>query len=210
MEYEWTGVMAELHAFCAADLSAFYFDVRKDSLYCDRPDALRRRACRTVLDHLHRCLCIWLAPVLCFTAEDAWTARFGESDSVHLQILPDLPPAWRDEALGARMAQIREQRGSITTEVEALRRDGSIGASLQAQVALTAGLDLLDAAGWEEIAIVSRVTRGETLAASPAPGRKCERCWRVLEEVGTQPGHPALCARCADAVDSSPLCREAA
>jgi isoleucyl-tRNA synthetase len=210
MAYEWTGVMAELHAFCAADLSAFYFDVRKDALYCDRPDALRRRACRTVLDHLHRCLCIWLAPVLCFTAEDAWTARFGEADSVHLQILPELPTAWRDEALGARMAQIREQRGSITTAVEALRRDGTIGASLQAQVTLPPGMDVLDAAGWEEIAIVSRVTSGAALAASPAPGRKCERCWRVLEEVGTQPGHPALCARCADAVDSGPICREAA
>jgi isoleucyl-tRNA synthetase len=210
MDYDWTGVMPELHAFCASDLSAFYFDVRKDSLYCDRPDALRRRAARTVLDILHRCLCIWLAPVLCFTAEDAWTARFGESDSVHLQTLPELPADWRNEALGARMAQLREQRGSITAAVEALRRDGTIGASLQAQVTLPPSMDLLDPAGWEEIAIISRVTRGETLAASPAPGAKCERCWRVLEEVGAQPGHPALCARCADAVESGLLVREAA
>jgi isoleucyl-tRNA synthetase len=210
MDYDWTGVMPELHGFCASDLSAFYFDVRKDSLYCDRPDAPRRRAARTVLDILHRCLCIWLAPVLCFTAEDAWTARFGESDSVHLQTLPELPADWRNEALGARMAQIREQRGSITAAVEALRRDGTIGASLQAQVTLPPSMDLLDPAGWEEIAIVSRVTRGETLAASPAPGAKCERCWRVLEEVGAQPGHPALCARCADAVESGLPRREAA
>jgi isoleucyl-tRNA synthetase len=210
MDYDWTGVMPELHAFCASDLSAFYFDVRKDALYCDRPDAPRRRASRTVLDMLHRCLCIWLAPVLCFTAEDAWTARFGDSDSVHLQTLPDLPAAWRNEALGARMAQIREARGSITAAVEALRRDGTIGASLQAQVTLPPSMDVLDAAGWEEIAIVSRVTRGETLAASPAPGAKCERCWRVLDEVGSQPGHLSLCARCADAVDSFPVAREAA
>ncbi len=83
--HDWTGVYPAIHAFCAADLSAFYFDVRKDALYCDRPDSLRRRAARTVLDHLHRCLATWLAPVLCFTAEEAWRARFGEDGSVHLQ-----------------------------------------------------------------------------------------------------------------------------
>ena len=89
--YDWTGVYPELHNFCATDLSAFYFDVRKDAIYCDRPDSLRRRAARTVLDHLHRCLTTWLAPVLCFTAEEAWCARFGEQDSVHLQLFPTLP-----------------------------------------------------------------------------------------------------------------------
>ena len=77
--YDWTGVYPEMHNFCAIDLSAFYFDIRKDAVYCDRPDSLRRRAARTVLDHLHRCLCTWLAPVLCFTAEEAWCARFGEA-----------------------------------------------------------------------------------------------------------------------------------
>ena len=89
--YDWTGVYPELHNFCATDLSAFYFDVRKDAVYCDRPNSLRRRAARTVLDYLHRCLTTWLAPVLCFTAEEAWCARFGEQDSVHLQLFPDLP-----------------------------------------------------------------------------------------------------------------------
>ena len=87
--YDWTGVYPEIHNFCATDLSAFYFDIRKDAIYCDRPDSLRRRGARTVLDHLHRCLCTWLAPVLCFTAEEAWTARIGEQDSVHLAFVPD-------------------------------------------------------------------------------------------------------------------------
>src|ERR1700748_1503000 len=95
--YDWTGVYPELHNFCATDLSAFYFDVRKDTIYCDRPESMRRRAARTVLDHLHRCLTAWLAPVLCFTAEDAWCARFGEAGSVHLQLFPELPAAWRDD-----------------------------------------------------------------------------------------------------------------
>ncbi len=103
--YAWTGVYPALHAFCATDLSAFYFDVRKDAIYCDRPDSLRRRAARTVLDHLHRCLTIWLAPVLCFTAEEAWGARFGDEGSVHLQLYPELPAAWADPALGERVGE---------------------------------------------------------------------------------------------------------
>ena len=105
--YDWAGLIPELHGFCATDLSAFYFDIRKDSLYCDRPDAKRRRAARTVLDHLHRCLCLWLAPTLVFTAEEAWTTRFGEEDSVHLHQFPTLPAEWRNEALAAKWARIR-------------------------------------------------------------------------------------------------------
>ena len=105
--YAWTNVYPELHAFCAADLSAFYFDIRKDAIYCDRPDSLRRRSARTVLDHLHRSLTIWLAPVLCFTAEEAWSARFGEQNSVHLETYPELPGRWRDPSLAAKWAEIR-------------------------------------------------------------------------------------------------------
>src|ERR1700733_4436832 len=109
--YDWTGVYPEIHNFCATDLSAFYFDIRKDAVYCDRPDSVRRRAARTVLDQLHRCLCTWLAPVLCFTAEEAWTARFGDltgghPDSVHLQLFPEVPDGWRDDRLGAKWDQV--------------------------------------------------------------------------------------------------------
>ena len=204
MGYDWVGVMPELHAFCAGDLSAFYFDIRKDAIYCDRPDSLRRRAARTVLDHLHRCLCIWLAPVLCFTAEEAWSARFGESDSVHLHVLPELPEAWRDEGLGVRMDAIRGLRSEVTGQVEMLRKDGVIGSSLQAAVSLPASVKGLDEAGWAEIVIVSKVTFLEdyTPRASVAPGSKCLRCWRVLEEVGQHTAHPGLCLRCTDAVGS--------
>ncbi len=223
--HQWVGLYPALHGFCAADLSAFYFDVRKDALYCDAPDSLRRRAARTVLDHLHRCLATWLAPVLVFTAEEAWTARFGEADSVHLQPFPALPPEWHDPALGERWVRLRAVRRLVTTAIEAARRDGVVGSSLQASVLLPlseaeagefAGID------WEELAIVSRVTveadpgsrtvftdrAGETgpaVHAAPvvtaAPGRKCLRCWRVLEEVGQAHAHPALCLRCVDVVE---------
>ncbi len=111
--HDWAGVYPAIHAFCSADLSAFYFDVRKDALYCDRFDSPTRRAARTVLDHLHRCLTTWLAPVLAFTAEEAWVARFGDTASVHLTEFPELPAAWQDEALALRWEAIRRMRGKI-------------------------------------------------------------------------------------------------
>ncbi len=219
----WTGVYPELHAFCSADLSAFYFDIRKDSLYCDRPDSLRRRAVRTVLDQVHRCLCTWLAPVLCFTAEEAWTARFGESGSVHLQEFPAMAPEWRDAGLGERWARIRRLRGEITARIEALRGAGEIGSSLQARLHLAfveSDADLLTSEQWEEVSIVSVVERlaedpsttrvAASIRADVAPGTKCVRCWRVLKEVGTDSGYPTLCLRCADAVESGLVCQDAA
>jgi isoleucyl-tRNA synthetase len=215
--YDWTGIYPELHNFCNNDLSAFYFDVRKDAIYCDRPDSLRRRAARTVLDHLHRCLTTWLAPVLCFTAEEAWCARFGEADSVHLQQFPDMPAAWRDEALAKKWEAIRTIRRRITVPIEEARRANTLGSSLQAVVVLPLNADhatLLTENQWAEIAIVSGV-RLEPGVDEPAatitsaPGSKCARCWRVLEEVGKQANHPTLCVRCADAVDSGLVCRAA-
>ncbi len=201
--HDWAGLYPELHAFCAADLSAFYFDVRKDALYCDRPDSLRRRAARTVLDMLHRCLTTWLAPVLVFTTEEAWAARFGETGSVHLQAFPSVPAEWHDPALAARIAGLREARSAITAALEAARRDGLIKSSLQASVSLPqAAFGLLDGAGWAECAIVSGAEPGDTLAVSKAPGEKCARCWRVLPEVGSDNRHPELCLRCSDAVAS--------
>ncbi|MCU0944278.1 MAG: isoleucine--tRNA ligase [Rubritepida sp.] len=208
--HDWNGVIPDIHGFCATDLSAFYFDIRKDSLYCDAKDSLRRRACRTVLDQLHRCLCTWLAPVLPFTAEEAWAARFGEAaESVHLQLFPGIPEQWRDEALAAKWVRIRELRREVTSELERARAAGEMGSSLQAAptLALPAGdLALLDAASWAETCITS----GFTLAEGPmpaarfalAPGAKCERCWKVLPEVGTSAAHPGLCRRCESVVEA--------
>ncbi len=205
--HDWTGVYPEIHAFCSADLSAFYFDIRKDSLYCDAVGSHRRRSARTVIDQLHRCLTAWLAPVLPFTAEEAWLARFpGEDESIHLQDWPVLPDQWRDEALAQRWAAIRDARGIATAELEVARRNGLIGASLQARVTLRGqGFEALDPALWEEVLIASQVTTeaaaepGATI--EPAPGTKCDRCWRVLPEVGQSAAHPTLCRRCEAVVE---------
>jgi isoleucyl-tRNA synthetase len=216
--YDWTGVYPELHNFCATDLSAFYFDVRKDAIYCDRPDAHRRRAARTVLDHLHRCLTTWLAPVLCFTAEEAWCARFGEQDSVHLQLFPELPAEWRNVALAERWQRIRDRRRAVTATLETMRQQDLIGSSLQAEVTLLFGDgedSLLTEELWAEILIVptvlfARAQNADLANARVANGTKCVRCWRVLPEVGTQAKHPTLCERCTDAVESGLVCRPAA
>jgi isoleucyl-tRNA synthetase len=157
-----------------------------------------------VLDQLHRCLTTWLAPVLVFTAEEAWQTRFGTETSVHEQLFPILPAEWRDEALAEKWARVRDIRRLGTTKLEAMRQGGQIGASLQADVTLTfpeAEDHLLSAADWADMLIVSTVTlaNAETVSAETtvAAGEKCARCWRVLPEVD---GGTKLCLRCADAV----------
>ena len=220
--HDWTGVVPELHGFCNNDLSAFYFDVRKDALYCDGPDSHRRRSVSTVLDLLHRHLCAWFAPVLAFTAEEAWLARFGgEEESVHLRDFPAVPAGWRDEALAGRWATIREARRAVTGVLETARAAGEIGSSLQAAPVLRlppslAGL--LDEVAWAEVCITSGVTvspdgpEGGGFAAefAPATGAKCARCWRVLPEVGESAAHPALCFRCEAVVEAQERDRAAA
>ncbi|MBC7800122.1 MAG: class I tRNA ligase family protein, partial [Gemmatimonadaceae bacterium] len=195
--HDWTGVYPDIHAFCSADLSAFYFDVRKDVLYCDPAGSDRRRAARTVLDHLHRCLTAWLAPVLCFTAEEAWLARFPSDDgSVHLQAFPDVPAAWLDPALAAEWAEIRKVRSEVTTRLEAARAAKQIGSSLQAKVTVGGDTARLTDAGWAEVCIVSDAQWTGEYSVGRADGDKCARCWRVLPEVGATP----LCVRCTGAV----------
>ena len=219
-DFEFHGFYAALHHFCATELSAFYLDIRKDALYCDRPDSLRRRAARTVLDILFDCLTAWLAPVICFTAEEAWTARHGASaGSVHLRTFPDIPADWRDDALAAKWSKIRALRRVVTGALEEERAAKRIGSSLDAAPAVEATPDYVEAMNGvdlAEIAITSAATltaksnpRGAFsmpeiagVAVTPAPAEhpKCARCWKKLPDVGADPDVPETCGRCADAV----------
>jgi len=220
--FDFPRLYGALHNFCATDLSAFYFDVRKDALYCDPQGALRRRAARTVLDRLFDCLTAWLAPVLVFTAEEAWLERHpGADGSVHLRQFPAVAAGWLDPALGARWEQIRRVRRVITGALEVERREKRIGASLEAapqlfvsaaDATLLAGLDLA------ELAIVSGVelcvgqapagaftvaeVEGVAVVPRRASGAKCARCWQVLPEVGSIAEAPDLCRRCRAAVSA--------
>jgi isoleucyl-tRNA synthetase len=200
--HDWTGVYPAIHHFCATDLSAFYFDIRKDALYCDAPAATKRRASRSFLDILHRCLTAWLAPALPFTAEEAWTTRFGEAVSVHETQFPKIPEYWRDDALAEKWLSIRAERSKITAAIEDMRRSKKIGSSLQTVAKISpAGRALLDdATGWADICITSAAVFAAEAGAAVAAGEKCERCWRILPEVGADATHPTLCIRCCEAV----------
>ena len=219
--YEFHAVWTALHSFCAIELSAFYFDVRKDSLYCDARDDPRRRACRTVLDILFDCLSAWLAPIICFTAEEAWLARGdGAVESVHLRTFPEVPGDWRDDTLAAKWERVRRLRRVVTGAIEIERAEKRIGSSLQAAPAVYADADsvaAVDGIDLAEIAITSAATCFEKdvpagaftlddvasigVVVGLAEGEKCRRCWRVLPDIGMH-GQPGLCGRCADAVSS--------
>jgi isoleucyl-tRNA synthetase len=222
-EFDFNRVFAALFNFCTNDLSAFYFDIRKDILYCDRQDAPRRRAVRTVLDEIFRRVVTWLAPILCFTMEEAWLLRFpGEHESVHLQTFLATPHDWPNAVLVEKWNRIRALRRVVTGALEIARRDKLIGASLEAAPALFVAdakdAQLIDAAGLAELCITSHaeIVVGEGPAEAfrlpdvagaaalfrPAQGKKCARCWMILPEVGTVAGHDDLCKRCADAVDA--------
>jgi isoleucyl-tRNA synthetase len=186
--------------FCNEDLSAFYFDIRKDCLYCDAPADPKRRAYRSVLDVLFHALVRYAAPVLVFTAEEVWTTRFPDRGSVHLGALRDLPAEWRDEALATRFDGLRALRTTVTEAIEPLRRDKVIGSSLQAEVTVPASAPEGDLA---ELFITASVARGQgdEVTITPTTLHKCGRCWRHLPEV-TEDG--ALCARCDDVVAGLP------
>jgi isoleucyl-tRNA synthetase len=220
--FDFHGLFTALHNFCAADLSAFYFDIRKDRLYCDAPDDIRRRAVRTVLDRCFDCLALWLAPVVCFTAEEAWLARYGNEPerSVHFELFPDVPSAWRDEALGERWEKLRDLRRVVTGALELERGAKRLGSSLQAAVELFVPEELIDQLRDVDLAELC-ITSAGTVRPGPvpadaftlpevadvgarissAPGDRCERCWRVLPEVGQVAARADLCRRCAAVVE---------
>ncbi len=209
----------KLFAFCTTDLSAVYFDIRKDALYCDPTPSIRRRACRTVMDILFHRLTTWLAPILVFTMEEVWLERFpGDQSSVHLVDFPDTPQSWRDAALAAKWNSLRDARRVVTGALEVQRTAKVIGASLEAapQVFVAPAMaGLLETVDFAELCITSDLS----LTTDPAPegafrladvpgiavrfhaatGQKCERCWKVLPDVGTH-AHPGTCQRCNDAL----------
>jgi isoleucyl-tRNA synthetase len=192
-----------LATFANDDLSAFFFDIRKDSLYCDAPSSPKRRAYRTVLDTVFHALVRWLAPVLCFTTEEVWLTRYPEGGSVHLLEWPPIDAGWRDEALGAKWALVRASRLEVTEAIEPLRREKVIGSSLEARVLVPRDEDNaidLDAEVLKEIYIVSELEAADTdrIEVSRTERLKCGRCWRHMPEVDEDGG---LCGRCAEVVN---------
>jgi isoleucyl-tRNA synthetase len=218
--YEFRAALGAIVEFCNVDLSAFYVDVRKDALYCDRPDSLRRRACRSALDEVFNRLTAWLAPLMPFTMEETWTTRFPDAGSVHLRLFPETPADWKIDAVAAEIAHLRKVRAVVTGALEVERREKRIGASLEAAprvyIADPALVGPAKTNDMAELCITSAITieAGEgpagafSLAEIPgvwvvperAPGTKCARSWRILPEVGQDLRYPDLSLRDADAV----------
>ena len=230
-DFDFKRVFAQLNAFLTSDLSAFYFDIRKDALYCDPISSVTRKACLTVIDQLFAATAVWLAPMLPFTAEEAWLARYPSSEgSVHLELFPELPTTWRDEALAEQWRKVRLVRRVITGALEIERAHKRIGSSLEAApVVHVADPDLFAAlldVDLAEIAITSAATlvqgdgppdafrldevKGVAVEARLAEGRKCARSWKILPSIGADPAYPDVSPRDAQALREWEAMRKAA
>jgi len=229
-DFDYKRIFAALSAFMTADLSAFYFDIRKDALYCDPVSSLTRKACLTVLDRLFHCTVTWLAPLLAFTAEECWLARHPDSVSVHLELFPDVPAAWRDDTLAEKWRKVRAVRRVVTGALELERASKRIGSSLEAapevfiadkdlfaavvdvdfaETCITSAATLLEGEGPVD-AFRLADTPGVAVVPKLAEGRKCARSWKISPAVGLDPQFPDVTPRDAQALREWQAWRKAA
>ncbi|KKB08720.1 isoleucine--tRNA ligase [Devosia chinhatensis] len=220
-EYDYRKVVTLLSNFMNIELSAFYFDIRKDTLYCDPISSIKRRSALTVLDHLFNAITAWLAPILVFTMEECWLERHpGDEESVHLRLFPEIPADWIDTDLASKWQLIRAVRRVVTGALEIERREKRIGSSLEAApkvfVADPRYIVALEGQDLAEIAITSAVelhqnegpsegfrledVPGVSVVPALAQGQRCARSWRVLPEVGSDPEYPDVSPRDAQAL----------
>src|ERR1035437_3952598 len=230
-DFDYKRIFSALSAFMTSDLSAFYFDIRKDALYCDPYSSTARKACLTVLDHLFHCTVVWLAPMLCFTAEETWAARYGaDAKSVHLELFPEVPAAWRDDKLADKWRKVRTVRRVVTGALEIERARKRIGSSLEAHpIVLVTDEDLFEAivgVDLAEVCITSALTLrnvgssdgafslpdvpGVAVIPSLAEGTKCARSWKILTSIGADPEYPEVSPRDAKALREWETMRKAA
>ncbi|WP_395671371.1 isoleucine--tRNA ligase [Phenylobacterium sp.] len=226
--YVFHDVIRPLTEFCQNELSALFFDVRRDSLYCDRPDEVRRRAARTVMDTVFERLTAWLSPLIPFTMEEAWATRYPDAGSNSLRVIPETPAEWRNDAEAARWVKVQQVTSVVTGALEVERREKRLGAALEAAPRVhIASADLMAAFEDLDPAEVFRTSQA-TLVAGEGPadafrlaevagvaveplraeGRKCARSWKILPEVGTDPRYPDLTLRDAAAVAAWDAARE--
>ena len=229
-DFDYKRIFAALNAFMTVDLSAFYFDIRKDALYCDPYSSVTRKACLTVLDHLFRCTVTWLAPMLSFTAEEAWLARDPSASSVHLELFPEVPLGWRDDALAEKWRKVREVRRVVTGALEIERAAKRLGSSLEAhpivhvadpdlffavvdvdlaEVCITSGAALVEGEGSSSAFRLDDVS-GVAVEPRRAEGRKCARSWKISPAVGLDPQYPDVTPRDAQALREWDAMRKAA
>jgi isoleucyl-tRNA synthetase len=218
--FEFKRITRALIDFMVVELSAFYFDIRKDALYCDAPSSVKRKAAVQVVRHLFDRLVTWLAPMLPFTTEEAWLDRYPSSESVHLERFRETPVGWKNEALAEKWRKVRQVRRVVTGALEIERAKKTIGSSLEAApVVHITDPDLRAALLGVDLAEIS-ITSGILVSEKPAPagafaldevkgvgvvfarasGRKCARSWRFTDDVGSDPEFPDVSARDAEAL----------
>ena len=219
--FDYARVVSALSAFMNADLSAFYFDVRKDALYCDPPSSLKRRGALQTIEHIFRAVTIWLAPVLVFTAEEAWAARDPSQKSVHLEQFCAAPAEWRDDALAEKWETVRKLRSAVTGALEIARAGRQIGSSLEAaprvflgrpeHIAALAGVDFAEVCITSGIEIETDALPpssafrlpelpGVAVVVERAQGVKCARSWRYFDPATADPEYPDVTPRDAEAL----------
>ncbi|MGE5027193.1 MAG: isoleucine--tRNA ligase, partial [Betaproteobacteria bacterium] len=206
-QYEFHLLVQKLQTFCSEDLGGFYLDILKDRLYTAGADSRARRSAQNALYHITHSLVRLLAPILSFTAEEAWAALTGNADdSVLLHTWHKFPAVDGAEALRAKWEMLREFRGRVTKELETVRVSGAIGSALAAEVEIQAApgplLDVLRTLG-DDLRFVLITSQAkvveaaeEKIAVTPSDRQKCERCWHYRDDVGADAGHPGLCGRC--------------
>jgi isoleucyl-tRNA synthetase len=219
-DFDYKRVVARLSAFLNTDLSAFYFDIRKDTLYCEPPSSGKRRASLEAIERIFRCVTLWLAPVLAFTCEEAWLSRYPEAVSVHMEDFPEVPSSWRDDALAEKWEIIRRVRSAVTGALECERAQKRIGSSLEAAprvfIADAALRALLESVDFAEICITSDISieagegpkdafrlddvLGVAVVPERAQGRKCARSWKISRLVGSDLEFPDVSPRDARAL----------
>jgi isoleucyl-tRNA synthetase len=224
-EFDYKRIFAALSHFMTTDLSAFYFDIRKDALYCDPISSTTRRAALTVIDHLFRCTVTWLAPMLCFTAEEAWCERYKKDDaSVHLELFADVPRNWRDDKLAEKWRKVRLVRRAVTGALEIERAGKRIGSSLEAdpfvyvsnpelyeamlgvdlaEICITSAGTLIEIEGESKIpagAFTLPEVPGVAVVTRLAEGTKCARSWKISPAVGSDKQYPDVTPRDARAL----------
>ncbi|HXW41773.1 MAG TPA: isoleucine--tRNA ligase [Xanthobacteraceae bacterium] len=229
-DFDYKRIFAALNAFMTSDLSAFYFDIRKDALYCDPYSSITRKSCLSVLDHLFRATVCWLAPMLCFTAEEAWLARDAAAASVHLEPFPAVPAGWRNDGLAEKWRKLRNVRRVVTGALEIERAAKRIGSSLEAhpliyiadrdlfaaaadadlaELCITSGAALVEGEAPPEAFRLPDVA-GVAVVPQPAQGRKCARSWKISPSVGLDPQFPDVTPRDAQALREWEEMRKAA
>ncbi len=195
-DFDYKRIFAALSHFMTTDLSAFYFDVRKDALYCDPISSQTRKAALTVIDHLFRCTVTWLAPMLCFTAEEAWCERMRSDDaSVHLELFPEVPAAWRDDKLAEKWRKVRLVRRVVTGALEIERAGKRIGSSLEAApIVHVSNPELFEALVDVDLAEIC-ITSAATLVERRRPGRRVPAAGRAGRRGGGRTSPRARNAR---------------